>query len=182
MMNLSLPDPKRRVLGWFSFDSADSEVLRIHPDPTAVHKFVRQLWLDSQNIWATCPLTLVREHGEIIILAIESNAFSVCGFKSFAFGFEQPLQYVIYDPLGPTFGKDLKLFRVWSLVPYFHNHFSMQVFGEPNVVEPIRTPALVALQGICAFSIFPHQSCHDLRSRQSGLARILSPGVRRSQF
>src|ERR1700682_832095 len=95
------------------------------PDPTAVHKLGRHLWLDGQNVWATFLRALVRDHGEIIILAIESCAFPVCGFRSFVLGFEQPLQYVIDDPGGPTLGKDLKLFRVRRLVAYVHNHASV---------------------------------------------------------
>src|SRR5580693_5766425 len=57
---------------------------------------------------ATFLRTVVRDHGEIIILAIEHCAFPVCGFRSIVLGFEQPLQYVIDDLRGATLGKDLK--------------------------------------------------------------------------
>src|SRR4029077_4107124 len=173
VMDLGLLDPKRRILGGFTLNSTHREILGIHPDSAAVEKLAGHLGLHRQDVWACFSSSLIREHGEIVVLAIEGDTFGVSGVKSLMFGIEQALEDMTDDPLRAALGADSKFFRGWRSEPYVDSHFGVQIFRKANEIEPVKASTGVALQCIRSLSILLCYSINHLRCSQARLRRTL---------
>src|SRR4029077_821173 len=129
----------------FSLNSTNREILGIHPDSAAVEKLARHPGLHRKDVWACFSCSLIRDHGEVVVLTIEGDTFRVSGVKSLMLGIEQALEDMADDPLRPALGADGNLFRGRRSIPYVDRHFGMQIFGKANEVEPVKAPTGVAL-------------------------------------
>ena len=88
-MNFGLLDPKRRVLGWLRFDSANGKILGVHPHFSTEKKFVYDLRLNIQHVRTTVTGILCFEKSEIIILAGYLDSFPILTLERFPFRFQQ---------------------------------------------------------------------------------------------
>src|SRR5258708_27665158 len=68
VLNLGLFNPNGRILGRFSFNPNDGEVLRIHPDLPAIEKLVLGLGQEVNYVLLTVRCDFIASGGEIVVL------------------------------------------------------------------------------------------------------------------
>src|ERR1039457_5688249 len=102
VMNCGLLDPKRRVLGWLRFNSADGEILVIHPDSAAKEKLVRDFRLGAQNVRAAVNGIFRCKHCKIVIPAGYLDTFAILVVDRLPLRFQQTLEDEIDHTLGPA--------------------------------------------------------------------------------